>query len=375
MTPAVKRSNRNKIYSKIVTFFLILTIAAIFIIAHFALSKATITINSTAETTNDSVLIEMLPADSQEIPVDSIRGQILETDFELTVSVPTSQIVVNTELAGGYVSIINNYSKDQTLVSTTRLLTEDGKLYRISDRVVVPAGQTVQVWAQADQSGPDFVIGPTKFTIPGLWVGLQDYIYAEAPDGMKLEGVPRSVVTQENLADAAKKIQEQARLQAATVFNSSLSTDLQLDDKKIRIVLETINTSEVGQEVSEATLTQKVHAYGLVFDNTDLRSTAQEKFLKELGGKQALAQFNDYFEYQIVEVNQETDKAVIEVSLEASVKGKENADKIDKQKIAGQNSEQIDTYLRSVGFDDFDIELFPFWIKKAPKLLDHIIIE
>jgi hypothetical protein len=78
--------------------------------------------------------------------------------------------------------IYNNYEKDQFLVSTTRVIAPDNKIFRISNTVTVPANSSAAVDLYSDD-GYDFdYLKNSKFTIPGLRVGLQDDIY-----GMKLE--------------------------------------------------------------------------------------------------------------------------------------------------------------------------------------------
>ncbi len=91
---------------------------------------------------------------------------------------PTASPSNESVLAKGTVRIVNHYAKSQTLVKTTRLLTSDGKLYRIDKQVVIPSGGEASVGVYADQVGAAFAIGPTKFTIPGLWIDLQKLIYA-----------------------------------------------------------------------------------------------------------------------------------------------------------------------------------------------------
>ena len=105
------KAKSNNVYVKIVGFFLFLTIVAIFAILHFALAKATIKIFSQTDTNTGSVLVEMQAENSEEKSPDAILGKIISTEFELETTVPSSQENVPSEKAGGYVTIINNYSK------------------------------------------------------------------------------------------------------------------------------------------------------------------------------------------------------------------------------------------------------------------------
>ena len=86
--------------------------------------------------------------------------------------------------AGGMVTIINTTSRAQPLVATTRLLSSNGILFRITKSVVVPARGQVRVAAAADAIGAAGDIEPTRWTIPGLSRVLQQLIYAESRSAM-----------------------------------------------------------------------------------------------------------------------------------------------------------------------------------------------
>lgn len=367
---------KNNFYSKLVSFFLVLTVIAIFVVLHFALAKVTIKINSQQEEKTNSVLVELKPEESGELSPDIILGKIINTEFEASASIDSQKQEVPGKYAAGYVTIYNNYSKDQSLVKTTRLLTPDKKLFRISESVIVPAGESVEVWAQADEEGEELVIGPTTFIIPGLWEGVQDKIYAETKEGMKLQTLPQYVVTQADLDQLQTDIKKQVEAEALTKINGVLPENLAINAERLNLKFETTKSSQVGEYTKKATLEQKITAYGLVFSQADLIKVAQEKFKKELETEQSFVKFNEEnFSYKIMEIDLEKKEAILEATLSATVSSQNTKVDINKEKIAGLDKNGISEYLKSLGIDDFEIKFFPGWIKKAPKLIDHIIIE
>ncbi len=373
---ATRTTKKNKVYIRIVTFFLILTILAIFIVLHFALAKVTIKVESSTENIDKNVLVEMVPENSGEISEEKILGKIINTEFELNAEVESSKQMVPSEKAGGYVTIYNNYSKDQVLVATTRLLTPDEKLFRIADRVEIPIGGQARVWAEADEAGEDFVIGPSKFTIPGLWEGVQEYIYAETETGMTMETQPQYVVTQENINEAQNKILAQAKIQALENINEELQDTLKINEDRLLVETETLKVSELGSRSDKTSLTQKINAYGLVFTEDDLIKVAQQKFTKELESNQSLIEFlNDQFEYQIIETDLETGKAVVEIKIAAKVSSNKHFWEIDKEDLFGLTEQQIREKLQNMNVENAEIKFFPVWLKNAPSMKDHIIIE
>lgn len=367
---------RQKTYTKIISFFLLLVLAIIFLVLHFALARATIKVVSNRQDTSDNVLVEMQDQSAQNISPESILGKIITVEFEMTATSTASQSTTESAKAGGYVTIYNNYSESQTLVATTRLLTPDQKLYRLRDRVVVPSASSVQVWAEADQAGDEFVIGPTTFTIPGLWPDLQTLIYAETKTGLTKQSQPTYTATQEDLEALKTKFQSTAKAQALTMINDQLSDNLKISDKRLFMNYETIESTLVGSQTREITLTQKITARGLVFDEADLVNATQNKYLKTLDSDQKLVEFDSQnLTYDIVEINPENSQAILSINVLATIASAGQAFDIDKDQLVGKTAQQVREYLESLNISDAEIKLSPFWVKKVPKIKDHIIIE
>ncbi|MBU1202934.1 hypothetical protein KKH39_02745 [Patescibacteria group bacterium] len=367
---------KGNIYSKVVIFFFFLTLVAILMIVHFALAKVKIKIYNNLENKTGSVLVEMQSEDTTEISPDAILGKIINTEFEISANIKSSQEMSSSEKAGGYVTIYNNYSKSQPLIKTTRLLTPDGKLFRISEGVTVPAGGQVEVWAEADQTGAEYVTEATTFIIPGLWEGLQDKIYAETTEGMKQTSIPHYSVSQENLDKVIAELKTSAEKKAVENINNILPENLSISAKQIIFEFEVVESSELGDVSEETSVTENVTAHALIFDQQKLFELAQEKFQKELASSQTLIKFNpDKFDYKILDINFEKEEAVIEVSLEAEINNGQNALNINKEDLVGLDENGLRQYFQDFKAQRIDIDFSPFWVKSAPRFKDHIIIE
>ncbi|MFA5127347.1 MAG: hypothetical protein WC465_05135 [Patescibacteria group bacterium] len=372
-----KVANHNSFYIKLVSFFLLLTIAAIFLILHFALSRVTIKIYSQIETKSGKAVITMQPETKDSLAPNSVIGKIISTDLTLSATGPATATTTPAEKAGGYVTIYNNTTKDQSLVKTTRLQSTDKKIYRINQNINVPAHSQAQVWAEADKAGADYVIGASRLTIPGLWVGLQDKIYAENTAGFKLEAIPSYTVTEADIQSVKNKIIAQAEEQGLKNINDLLPDDLKIDTSRLNFTHEITKTSYIGENAPQVEIEDKVTVYGLIFSVADLEKVAQNKFIKDLDSNQSLIEFlPDQFSYQITEIDPEKNEAIMETNLTANINSTTHTWTIDKDKIAGQNETSIKKYLQDeLGIEKVEIKFFPFWVKTAPKLKDHIIIE
>lgn len=366
----------NNVYSKLVSFFLFLTIIAIFVVIHFALAKVHIKIYSNLETKEASVLVEMQAENSPELSAEAILGKIITTELELSASVPSSQEAVSSDKAGGYVTIHNNYSQPQALIKTTRLLSPDNKLFRLSESITVPAGGEIKVWAEADGLGEEFVTSSTTFIIPGLWEGLQDKIYGETSEGMSLESLPTFTVNQANIDAAKEKIRLEAEEQSIAKINELVGENLSISKNRLKFEFETISSSQVGDISEETTVTQKIIVHGLIFDEEALIKITKEKFAKELEGGQVLLNFDaEKINYSISEINLEKQEAILEAKTTITVSSSENKWDIDKSNLIGLDEQGLREYFKKYNPEKVEIKFSPFWVKTTPRLKDHIIIE
>jgi len=372
----MKKKKTNNVYTRIVTMFLILTVIAIFVVLHFALAKVTIKIYSHLEDKQLNGIMEVQSENTDNISQDSILGKVITVENELTIKIPSSQSSIESDKAGNYVTIYNNHSSKQALVATTRLLTPDNKLFRIRDGVTVPPNSSIKVWAEADQSGEEYITEATTFIIPGLWEGLQDKIYAETAEGMKLISIPTYLTIQENLDQANEEMYQRAMVQAMSSINEQLNKNLWVDEKRLNLTFETIEVTPLNIEAEELILTQKIIANGLIISEDDLLNKAKAKFTKELGNEESLKEFDDEtFIFNILEIYPEKNEAILEIKIDATINSNENLWDIDKNNLIGLTEFDIQEYLKQYNIDNAEIKFFPFWVEKAPKLKDHIIIE
>ena len=121
---------------------------------------------------------------SQETSDNKISGRVLSTVVRGTEKITEVDKKEADKPATGKVTIHNELDHDQPLLSTTRLLSDSGVLFRTKDRVNAKAHSTVEVEVYADEPGPPGEIGPSHFTLPGLWQDWQNQIYGESSEPM-----------------------------------------------------------------------------------------------------------------------------------------------------------------------------------------------
>lgn len=188
-----------------------------------------------------------------------IPAQVFTANKNVTESFPGSVVQQVSQKAQGTITIYNAYSAaSQELVATTRFLTPDGKIFRITQNVTVPGEQdtngtlspsSITAPIIADQAGPDYNVGPvSKLTIPGFAndagreAGFYGVITASTTGGFIGQRATPSLA---DIADA--KASTTAALQASLEggFSGTYPNNFKILDgsTQIKITTLTVNTS------------------------------------------------------------------------------------------------------------------------------------
>ena len=184
-------TSSSTLYRRIALGFSLVSLLALGGILAMATQEATITVKATRQPISTTLSVNIQNTVSKKAAAPSGASVPVLNGTVATISHTAEQAFKASlgEVAGGtssgMVSIINNFSKNQPLVARTRLLSKEGVLFRIAKGVTVPAKGSVQVAVYADKEGPTGDISPSTFTIPGLWTGLQDKIYAKSETAMQ----------------------------------------------------------------------------------------------------------------------------------------------------------------------------------------------
>lgn len=323
---------------------------------------------------------------------DCLPGQILTTTVEGKETFPATQVEFKEKRAQGMVTIINNYSKSQTLVRTTRLLSPEGILFRTDQTIKVPAGSQMQVRVYADQPGVEGEIGPSHFTIPGLWPGIQDKIYGESKEAMTGGIEEIKIVTQTDIQQAkdiledklAQKALEELRImnyelgirnkKESQVTSSKLQKDIfQLTSQEI---IEITIDSKPGDKKNEFQVEMKLKLIGIKFDEKEMFALAEKK-LEELLSQhmKLLALEKKDITYILDSYNMEEKTAVLKVLSQGKAVIALDNPLLAKDPLINKNEKQVKAYLEKFPeIESVQVKFSPFWVRKVPFLRDHIEI-
>lgn len=359
------------IYRKIALSFIVLTLFLIAVIFYFTLSYAYINIfpqQKEIATEFNFVIVE--DADAENIAEGVFQGQIINEELEGEKTFTTTGTKQKLGDTVGKVILTNNLSREQILVATTRLLTPDGVLFRLKDRVVVPAGGTLEAEVYADDLSKELAVAGTKFIIPGLNESLQQVIFAETQSDFAADGEFVTAISQEELD---KAVNDLAGELAQQIFDKENTNKIKILNKQIQ---EEVFSNQVGDEVSEFTISLKINVVGVMFDEKSIKFFAREVLegLVSLD-KELVATSSDNLIYSIEQYDLDNKLAQLKGTISGVIVISEDSPILDRDKLIKLNFEEIQDYLEN--FEDIEsveIGFFPSWIKKVPYFQDHIII-
>jgi hypothetical protein len=369
------------LYRKIAFSFIFLTLALLAVIFYFSFVKVVIILTPAEEKISDNLIVDVYDKNKQgEIAPQgrgAISGVVEQIEVEETKIYESSGADVVGEEVTGKVTIVNNYNKNQPLVATTRLLSADGKLFRIKSTVSAPAGGTVEVEVYADQPSADMAIGPAEFTIPGLWAGLQDKIYAESKEPMQYQRKAKKYIQLSDIDSGIVDLRKVIISKAADVVGGRYKDYSQklykIDDNSII----TEYDGEVGDEKDTFSITIKAKVAAVAFPDNTIFGLAEGKLVSSLSnGKVSVELDKGKINYNLDSVNLEQGAATVNIFFEGKTVLKDGSSIIDKEKILGLNRQQLNDYLANLpGILNYEVKFSPSFIDKVPNLADRIEVK
>jgi len=366
-----------RLYRRIAGGFIAAVLVLLLLIVALSTTKAIIKVTPLPRTVETSFLVDVLKSGTAE---GKILGMVVEQTFEQSKSFP----VVNGEKkealdkSGGLVKIINNSSRNQSLVATTRLLSSGGVLFRIDKGVTVPAGGSVETMVHADQVGSVGDIGPDKFTIPGLVTSLQSSIYAESSSAMVGGSRMVSAVTQAELDTDTEQLKNEvtefAKAQLRLVGMGTWTGEAFATE-----VISEISDTKAGEEKDAVTFSIKIKTTGVFFDTKSLNDLVSAKLYENLEDGFVFkdsSETNFKLNVEITDASPVTGRAEMRVTVQNDSIVSNTNSFLQPETLVGKTPEEVKSYLTSAGLaSDVSVWFFPPWLRKVPSMADHVTVQ
>ncbi len=385
-----KTSSKNEapvnFYRKIAIGFIVLAGVLVILAAYFVLSRAEIIVALAKEPVSVDFIADLAPPTLENLNGPSvvipgavtISGKLTETTVSGSKEYPTTGKKMAEGNVGGKVTIINNYSKDQPLVATTRLLSPEGILYRLKDRVDVPAGGKVEVEVYADTpSEAAAKLGPSRFTIPGLWAGLQDKIYGQSFAPMHGNNQEIKFVTQTDLDAAYNDLTQTLSNQVLESLKTEMESSGEIWGKVIIKEINEKKSSLAAEETGDNfTVSLKLKVVGVAFYRKDLENLAFNQLQAKITDDKELTSV-DYngLTFLVEKYDLKNGEANLMVHLDGEATMRADSPIFEKEKFIGLSKEKIIQYLSIYPeIERITIKFSPFWVKKVPQMKSNVEI-
>ncbi|MFA6100024.1 MAG: baseplate J/gp47 family protein [Patescibacteria group bacterium] len=373
-----------KLFRNIAVTFVLVTVAVIGVALWTSSVKAKVIVKVKHEPVNvDTVLDVSGTPSSGQIKGRVVTGTFTEAKEFVVTAVSTTVIAAAIPTkATGKVKIINQYSKDQPLVVKTRLLASDGRLYRITKTIDVPAGGSVEVEATSDEVGSQYnlPIG-TKLTIPGLWKDIQSMIYAETITAFGGVGASHPGGTAKILtADALDKGQEELYAAALDKAKQTLSVEAGADQNWESIYLvgssQKQSNAAVGQEADSFLAQVKVTVTAVFFPKEDVIAFIRSRLNDKIPEGQSLGDFDlSKASFKLESTDPGKGTARLAVSAEGESRLTVDSPSLRKDLIVGLPSDEVIRKWSALdGVEQVDVELQPSWVHRLPSMKDKITV-
>ena len=318
-----------------------------------------------------------------------IPGEILETEKLVSGNFPSSNTKLKTEKASGTIRVYNAYSTAaQLLVPNTRFVSDDGKLFRISKSITVPGAHysggklvpgTVDVVVTADQSGDEYNIKASTFSLPGL-AGTASYtsIYAKSFEPMS-GGVSKEIpqVTQEDIDKAQIELTQRALAESKDALEKLLPSGdyIVLEEAIEQKTAEFTSSAQAGREELEFFAQAESMAKAMVFKKSSVQDFAKKHVLSLAPQDKALQENSLSVEYTLVETALENGKIKLALKITANL-----YDAIDEQSLRETvKNKRPEAIIRILtGYPQIErakVNLWPFWVRESPDKSEKIEIK
>lgn len=359
------------VYRIIALTFLVITLVLFAVVIFTMLKKTEIIINAKEDTKTINLLIT---AEKQKQNTDSLPAIVTSTKFYWSEEYyPTATRQIDS-IATGKAIIYNKTSLNQPLVKTTRLLNPDGILFRLKNRITVPANGQILAEVYADQQGMTGDIGPSQFIIPGLSESKQNVIYAESKEVMTGGSGKIGIISKDNYDSAKLDFAEKTK----EAFVKQYAIKIPGLDKQIIQIdfLDATSTSKIGEESTKFSIYGTSTIALVLYNNNDLAEILNKKVASIIDtNSEKILTINSNPSLSIESIDKINNSAQLRITTDATITLDANTPALEKAHFLNKQKAEIERYIVSLPHvTNMDINFTPSWINKTPGIADKLKI-
>ena len=370
------------------------------LLCHFVFCRAEVKIWPKTELLefNETIIVSV-KAGEFDFTGKTIPGRYFEEINKKQQEFPASEVFSKEEKTKGIIRVYNEHNppKSLSLIAGTRFLSSDSEKYFSSPKKIYlpPAkyeegklvAQWIEIEIEAMEPGPDYNIGPTKFSVPGL-VGSAYYYSTWGESVGSMSGgtdLEMKRVSQADLDNAQTVLTEKLLREVDLSLRDSISSEfILLDGALAKEITDESCLTPAGAEVAFFIYEAEAKASALIFKKTDLERFAEEYILSQItasdpneifSGEKNLLTESLKIGYQVESIDLVSGQIVLNLDFSGEVYPE--IDKtVTKQVFGDKTLFEIETFLKNqTQIIRSEVKFWPFWIETAPDNREKIKIE
>lgn len=352
-----------------------------FLLLNFVFNSATINITpkyKDIDFSKESSKITMMNLDGLE----GVKFQVATSSVSKTRTLPKSDTKTVQSKASGKIIIYNNFDVNpQKLIKNTRFESSQGKIYRITQSVVVPGmkGSTpgsVSATVYADSYGEDYNINASDFTLPGFKGTVRYKGFFARSDGPITGG-----------ASGALGVVNKSDLNAAKdEFAMSITKELQDNLRKVKVdgyipvydqiqIIFSDNEKDINIG-STADYTETGIGYLMLVNKDELANSIASKTdtINKYNGEKMHLLYEDTMHFTLRNTADLSKDSDLEVMIDGNPRLVWDVDENQlKQSVLGKTQDEFNDIIRTFpGVGQVTTNFFPFWLKTFSTKLGSI---
>ena len=321
----------------------------------------------------------------------TIPGKIFENEKTISQEFPSSGKIY--KKAEGVIRVYNNSSSSETLAANTRFCAplekfqpslEQGEnpWFRALEKITIPAKGYKDVKVRADSAGEKYNIGPSTFSIPGLF-GTPQYtlIYGKSSESMS-GGGEISQVTEKDLEGAKNVLVEKITEECQTSLKNEIPSEFKLLDGTAQTkIIESSSLTKAGDELATFNFQVKAKSLGLAFKELDTKNLAQDFISSQIPEDKKLYQESLEIKYLPKTTNLDdthlpaSGKMTISLEMTGKIYSDINQKNL-KEELLGKSLPEAQTILNNQSqITKTKVKFQPFWLRKVPKNIEKIEVK
>jgi len=312
-----------------------------------------------------------------------IPARLFEQEKEATKSFGASGKEEREEKAGGTIRIFNENAASQTLVANSRFISENGELFRSTERVTAPAAQggtpgIVDVQVVAAEAGSDYNIGPSNFSLPGL-AGTELYTKVYGKSSVNMSGGAigeTSVVTANDIEAAKQQLLQELEVDAKATLLSRIPPNFIVLESAMETELLQDNTLvQEGAALEEFTYTASLQVSTLAFAKEDALLLVRHLFESYLQDIQVVKDNTFGATYTVEAVNISTGRMAVSADVSAQAYTALDSAGLEAR-LRGVSRKDIPNIISAFpSLETAEFSLWPFWLQHVPQDQSRVEVE